>query len=75
MKQRLYDLISEECGYYRISDSTSFRGEIGADSLELASLMIAIEAEFQVEVPHDISGFLTVGDVYRYLCQQFPQAS
>lgn len=42
--------------------------DLGADSLDVAELVMLIENEFSVEVPDSaMEGMKTVGDVVRYL--------
>lgn len=70
LEQRLTQAIAEECGCAAagITPDTSFRGDLALDSLELASLVVALEAEFEVELPdHAMENLLTVGDVLNYL--------
>lgn len=45
---------------------------LGADSLEVAQLIIRMEEEFQIDVPYDDKWkFLTVQDAVNYLEMQF----
>ena len=52
-----------------IAMDTSFMDDLGADSLDVVELTMAIEAEFDVpEVDDDIVAELkTVGDVFRFI--------
>ena len=52
-----------------ITMETSFIDDLGADSLDIVELAMAIEEEFGVpEIPEDaIPKLLTVGDVVRYI--------
>ena len=49
--------------------STSFMDDIGADSVDLVELVMAMEEEFELdEIPEEeLMGLNTVGDCVRYL--------
>ena len=47
---------------------TSFKEDLGADSLDLFELVMALEDEYSVEIPsEDLEKLATVGDVVEYL--------
>ena len=52
-----------------ITLETSFTDDLGADSLDAVELTMAIESEFPIpEVDEEtVNGFITVGDVVRFL--------
>lgn len=51
-----------------ITESTSFKDDLEADSLDLFELVMALEDEFEVEIPsEDLEKLTTVGDVMEYL--------
>lgn len=51
-----------------ITEETSFKDDLGADSLDLFQLVMAMEDEFKVEIPsEDLEKLATVGDVMKYL--------
>ena len=51
-----------------ISMESNFLQDFGADSLELIDLIMALETEFDIEVPEeDIEEIETVADVVSYL--------
>ena len=52
-----------------ITMETCFTDDLGADSLDAVELTMAIESEFPIpEVDEDtLNGFITVGDVVRFL--------
>ncbi|MDD6733241.1 MAG: acyl carrier protein [Lachnospiraceae bacterium] len=53
-----------------ITEETSFKDDLGADSLDLFELVMAFEEEFGAEMPQDdLDGITTVGDVIEYLKQ------
>ena len=51
-----------------ITESTDFKEDLNADSLDLFEMVMALEDEFQVEIPsEDLERLSTVEDVLEYL--------
>ncbi len=51
-----------------ITVDTSFTEDIGADSLDLVELVMALEQEFDIEIDDDeVEKIKTVGDAVRYI--------
>ena len=51
-----------------ITEETSFKDDLNADSLDLFELVMALEDEFGIEIPsEDLEQLSTVGDVLDYL--------
>ena len=51
-----------------ISMESTFVDDLGADSLDLFELVMALEDEYSVEIPaDDLQQMATVGDVINYL--------
>lgn len=51
-----------------ITADTSFAEDIGADSLDLVELVMALEQEFDVEIDdEEVENIKTVGDAIRYI--------
>ena len=52
-----------------ITMETSFEDDLGADSVDLVELVMALEEAFEVEeIPEEeLSGMKTVGDTVRYI--------
>lgn len=47
---------------------TSFKEDLGADSLDLFEMVMALEEEFEVEIPTEVlENIKTIGDVEVYL--------
>ena len=67
----MQDLIAEQFGIDadEISMDSSFVDDLGADSVDLVELVMAMEEEFNVgEIDEDdLTGLKTVGDCVRYL--------
>ena len=67
----MQDLIAEQFAIDadEISMDSSFVDDLGADSVDLVELVMAIEEEFDIgEIDEeDLAGLKTVGDCVRYL--------
>ncbi len=51
-----------------ITEETSFKDDLDADSLDLFEMVMALEEEFDIEIPsEDLEKLVTVGDVLEYL--------
>ncbi|MBR4581603.1 MAG: acyl carrier protein [Lachnospiraceae bacterium] len=51
-----------------ITEDTSFKDDLGLDSLDLFELAMAMEEEFGVEIPQeDLESIVTVGDAVEYI--------
>jgi acyl carrier protein len=52
----------------KVTEEASFDGDLSADSLDVVELVMALEDEFDVEIPEeDAEKIRTVGDAVRYL--------
>ena len=51
-----------------VTEEASFIDELGADSLDLVELVMALEAEFGISIPdEDVESIKTVGDAVAYV--------
>ncbi len=51
-----------------VTESATFEGDLKADSLDVVELVMALEDEFDVDIPEeDAQRIQTVGDAVRYL--------
>ena len=51
-----------------VTMEASFIDDLGADSLDIVELVMAIEEEFDVEIPDEkLEGIKTVGDIAKYI--------
>ena len=67
---KVKDIIVEQlgCEPERIKSESSFIEDLGADSLDIVELVMAMEEEFDIEIPdEDAEKLKTVGDVQSYL--------
>lgn len=70
MLDKLKEIISTQLSVSEdsITESTSFKDDFGADSLDLFELVMALEEEYSLEIPmEDYEELNTVGDVINYL--------
>ena len=68
--ERIKEIISEQLGVAAdsITMDTSFTDDLGADSLDLVELVMALEQEFDLEIDDDeVEKIKTVGDAVRYI--------
>lgn len=66
MKELIADQLSVDAA--SITEESSFKDDLNADSLDLFELVMALEDEYSVEIPaEDLQTLLTVGDVIKYL--------
>ena len=70
MLEKMREIIAEQlnCDGETIGLDTSFKDDLGADSLDLFELVMALEEEYGLEIPaEDLSDVETVGDIIEYL--------
>ena len=70
MLEEMRKMIAEQlnCEESEITADTSFKDDLGADSLDLFELVMALEDEYGVEIPaDDLTDLTTVGSVMKYL--------
>ncbi len=52
----------------QVTEDATFDGDLRADSLDVVELVMALEDEFDIEIPEeDAEKIQTVGDTVRYL--------
>ncbi len=55
----------------RIKMDSRFKEDLGADSLDCITLLMALEEEFQIIIPEsDAEKFIRIADAYNYLPNQ-----
>ncbi len=70
VEDRIAELIVEQLGVSRdkVVPEASFIDDLGADSLDIVELVMAMEEEFDVEIPDDDAEKIqTIGDAVAYL--------
>ena len=70
MLEKMRQILSEQFNYEEdtITEETNFKDDLGADSLDLFELVMALEEEYSIEIPaDDLTNLTTVGSVIDYL--------
>jgi acyl carrier protein len=75
---RVRDLIADQLGQPRNTahDDCTLRGDLGADSLDIVEVVMALEEDFELEIPDEDATRVfdpdaaTVGDIVRYIEQR-----
>ena len=67
---KVKEIIVEQLGVAEnaVTEEASFIDDLGADSLDIVELIMALEEEFDMEIPDtDAEKVVTVGDVVEYI--------
>ena len=70
MLEKMRAIIAEQlnCDGETIGLDTSFKDDLGADSLDLFELVMALEEEYGIEIPsEELESLTTVGAIIDYL--------
>ncbi|MDE6589758.1 MAG: acyl carrier protein [Oscillospiraceae bacterium] len=71
MLEKLCKLIADQFGVEpdSVTSDTAFVDDLGADSVDLVDLSMALEEEFGMEEmeAEEIESIITVGDLYKYM--------
>ena len=70
MLEKMREIIAEQLSVdeSEIELSSNFKDDLGADSLDLFELVMALEEEYDVEIPsEELENIATVEDVIEYL--------
>ncbi len=70
MLEKVKETVAEALGadIDTITEETSFKDDLGADSLDLFEMVMSLEESCGVEIPtEDLEQMKTVGDVVKYL--------
>ena len=77
MLEKMKELIADQLGIEAdsITETSRFKEDLGADSLDLFELVMALEDEYSVEIPaEELQTMSTVGDVVKYLADKGVEA-
>ena len=69
-------MIAEQLGVEadKVTMEASFQDDLGADSLDIVELIMALEEEFDLEIPDDqAEKMATVGDAVNYIGQHLSE--
>ena len=67
---KVKELISEQLDVKAddITEASNIQDDLGADSLDVVYLVMALEDEFDVEIPEDqVENIKTVGDIVKFI--------
>ena len=70
MLEKIKGVVAEQldCELDAIKEDSKFIEDLGADSLDVVELVMALEEEFDIEIPdEDAEGILTVADALKYI--------
>ena len=70
LQERLYVLVANQLGLEReeLVPEAHILDDLGADSLDVVELVMALEESFDIVVPdEDVQRLQTIGDVQQYL--------
>ncbi|MBQ4631603.1 MAG: acyl carrier protein [Clostridia bacterium] len=68
--EKVKNIIADQLGVNEsdITPASDFIDDLGADSLDIVELIMALESEFDLEIPEDeAENVRTVGDVVEYI--------
>ena len=67
MLEQIKKMVADNLGVEesKITENASFKDDLGADSLDLFELTMALEDEYGIEIPSE--KIVTVGDVVEYV--------
>jgi acyl carrier protein len=70
LEERVAEIIAEQLGVSKeeVVPEASFIDDLGADSLDIVELVMAMEEEFDIEIPDDDAEKIqTIGDAIAYV--------
>ena len=70
MLEKVKEIIADQLSISaaELTEETSFKDDLGADSLDLFEIVMAFEEEYNVELPtEELENINTVGDIIQYL--------
>jgi acyl carrier protein len=72
LETRIRGVVARQLGVEpsEVIPDASLQEDLGADSLELVELLMALEDEFDIEVPEEVAETITtIADVERYIIE------
>ncbi|MCA9105227.1 MAG: acyl carrier protein [Planctomycetales bacterium] len=70
IEQRVFEIVAEELSVEKdkIRPETTFINDLGADSLDIVELIMALEEEFDINIPDDAAEKITtVGEAIKHI--------
>lgn len=68
--EKIISVVAEQLGVNAddLTEKTSFKDDLNADSLDLFQIIMSLEEEFDIEIPNeDAEAIITVGDALKYV--------
>ena len=68
--QKVCSIVSEQLSVEsgEVKPDSNFQNDLGADSLDTVELVMALEEEFDIEIPDEAAeGIATVGDAVKFI--------
>ena len=68
--QKVRSIVSEQLSVEseKVKSDSNFQNDLGADSLDTVELVMALEEEFNIEIPDEAAeGITTVGDAVKFI--------
>jgi acyl carrier protein len=73
IEDKVRELVAEQLGIADddILTSSSFSADLGADTLDILEVVMAVEEEFEVDIPEvDAEAFVTILDLVSYISKR-----
>ena len=72
IRDKVIDIVAERLEKPRdqVREEASMMDDLGADSLDIAEIVMEFEDEFDLSIPEDQSGIKTIGDAVNYIFKQ-----
>ena len=70
---KIKDVVAEQLGVEitELTQETSLKNDLNADSLDLFQIIMSLEEEFGIEIPtEDTEAIQTIGDIENYLTKK-----
>lgn len=70
LTERVNTIVTDQLGVDResLTPEANLLDDLGADSLDVVELVMALEEEFGIEVPDDdVENIRTIGDIVQYI--------
>ncbi|HHN47112.1 MAG TPA: acyl carrier protein [Planctomycetes bacterium] len=77
ISKKVVDIIVErmEVSRDRVKPETRLVEDLGADSLDIAELVMELEEAFDISIPDDEEGVRSVGDAVNFIVKQLEQTA
>lgn len=71
--EKIKELVAEQLGVdvAELTEETSLKDDLNADSLDLFQVIMSLEEEFGIEIPtEDTESIATIGDIEKYIAKR-----